>query len=828
MGDEQADSSRRSKRQVSATAGPQPTVAETETAGAATGPTAGVQSESTQDITCATCGNACAKDSPNARNGFFARGTGAYTCDSCCMSNRYSECGFYGPPGTRSLAEAGGRECGECGTEHTPQWRLHPFRTGAYACTACGLKLERQQQQAAAAQAEQPPTFLQQDATGAAVNDTPANDAAPPAAGTAAAALEVARMPSLHAALPLVDAVGSPMEAATAAAAAGGGGGGGSNVLLVRRQRLVGSGNARSAAEAVAEESHASAKAAAGAGAADPTQSLPAGLQAPRQQPQLPADAAHAAMAAVIPGADGRAPHAAPEALNELELREPGPAREAGAGPLTLAQTQAQGDAPGMPLPACGRTDDGSAQHQHQHQHQEQQPRSGQSMCSGEPPTAVKLTCAACSSPYKAQPGVPAGFFTRGTHAYTCHGCCLRNMANFGFYGPPGTRSFEEAGGRECCECGTTETTQWRLHTTRLGAYCCTVCFRSMLTARIPRPRGPAAPTLAGPPGRDVPPLPPRPPAQPPSQRQHTPSRRRPRRVAAAAAGLQCAECGAVTTPQWRKHPMLQGAHCCNACGLKLRKRGSLCVGPSRSGIGVDSQQKQQQQQHQKQQQQQRQQQQLLRFQLGLEHIRLAAGAAAAGASQASAAASPGGHAQGPGTPPQPPAPLLIPGGSGAAKVQHGPSQCGHSGLQQAGLPQATHMLLPPSTPAAAAASAQLPAAALGAATEQQLPEQHIMPAQQQRQQVTCASCCATALLLAGAPSGFFARGTGAFTCRSCCLRNKASVYGFYGPPGTRSLQEAGGRECEKCGTEDVPHWCSHPTRVGAYVCRPCSLALQT
>ncbi|KAG2454028.1 hypothetical protein HYH02_001069 [Chlamydomonas schloesseri] len=150
--------SRRSKRRPLATAGPQPTAAEAATAGAATAPTAGAQSESSQGITCATCGNAYVKNGPNARNGFFARGTGAYTCDSCCMSNRYSDCGFYGPPGTRSLAEAGGRECGECGTEHTPQWRLHPFRTGAYACTACGLKLKRRQQQAAAAPTEQPPT----------------------------------------------------------------------------------------------------------------------------------------------------------------------------------------------------------------------------------------------------------------------------------------------------------------------------------------------------------------------------------------------------------------------------------------------------------------------------------------------------------------------------------------------------------------------------------------------------------------------------------------------------------------------------------------------
>eukprot|EP00198_Chlamydomonas_reinhardtii_P010204 XP_001699541.1 predicted protein [Chlamydomonas reinhardtii] len=51
---------------------------------------------------------------------------------------------------------------------------------------------------------------------------------------------------------------------------------------------------------------------------------------------------------------------------------------------------------------------------------------------------------------------------------YSCHGCCYRNKAENGFYGPLGTRSRAEldatCGSRACAECGTRNAHSWRGH----------------------------------------------------------------------------------------------------------------------------------------------------------------------------------------------------------------------------------------------------------------------------------------------------------------------------------------------------------------------------
>ncbi|GLI70529.1 hypothetical protein VaNZ11_015444 [Volvox africanus] len=76
------------------------------------------------------------RDRPGQPNGFFARDSRTYTCNSCCLRNK-KETGFYGPPGTRSLEEAGGRACEACGTTKTKAWRLRKDTRGAYVCSRC-------------------------------------------------------------------------------------------------------------------------------------------------------------------------------------------------------------------------------------------------------------------------------------------------------------------------------------------------------------------------------------------------------------------------------------------------------------------------------------------------------------------------------------------------------------------------------------------------------------------------------------------------------------------------------------------------------------------
>ncbi|GIL55937.1 hypothetical protein Vafri_11390, partial [Volvox africanus] len=82
-----------------------------------------------------------------------------------------------------------------------------------------------------------------------------------------------------------------------------------------------------------------------------------------------------------------------------------------------------------------------------------------------------------CGVVYRDRPGQPNGFFARGSHAYTCNSCCLRNKKETGFYGPPGTRSLEEAGGRACEECAATDTYKWYPHKHTRAAYACSRCY---------------------------------------------------------------------------------------------------------------------------------------------------------------------------------------------------------------------------------------------------------------------------------------------------------------------------------------------------------------
>ncbi|EFJ46242.1 hypothetical protein VOLCADRAFT_118109 [Volvox carteri f. nagariensis] len=146
----------------------------------------------------------------------------------------------------------------------------------------------------------------------------------------------------------------------------------------------------------------------------------------------------------------------------------------------------------------------------------------------------------------KDRPGQPNGFFARGSRAYTCNSCCLANKKKLGFYGPPGTSSLEQAGGRECQECRTTESSQWSAHAAVLGAYVCVRCHgRWNRHAWGFFAHGTLAYTcnrcclknrsmfgFYGPPGT---------------------------RSLEAAGGRECVECGARQTPEWRTHRDLLG-----------------------------------------------------------------------------------------------------------------------------------------------------------------------------------------------------------------------------------------------------------------------------
>ncbi len=80
-------------------------------------------------------------------------------------------------------------------------------------------------------------------------------------------------------------------------------------------------------------------------------------------------------------------------------------------------------------------------------------------------------TCTSCNGPVTYR-----GFYTASV-AYYCHNCCFKNQHAFGFYGPPGTRSLQDAGGRNCVRCGTDHTSdQWRPSKRVHGRYVCNSC----------------------------------------------------------------------------------------------------------------------------------------------------------------------------------------------------------------------------------------------------------------------------------------------------------------------------------------------------------------
>ncbi|GFR45137.1 hypothetical protein Agub_g6517 [Astrephomene gubernaculifera] len=84
---------------------------------------------------CITCGSA-------AMHRGFTSSDGKRTCHSCCLHN-WRELRFYGPVGTRSLEEAGGRICAECGAKDTYKWHRHKLQPLLHTCNACNRRYRK-------------------------------------------------------------------------------------------------------------------------------------------------------------------------------------------------------------------------------------------------------------------------------------------------------------------------------------------------------------------------------------------------------------------------------------------------------------------------------------------------------------------------------------------------------------------------------------------------------------------------------------------------------------------------------------------------------------
>ncbi|PNH06677.1 hypothetical protein TSOC_006928, partial [Tetrabaena socialis] len=65
---------------------------------------------------------------------------------------------------------------------------------------------------------------------------------------------------------------------------------------------------------------------------------------------------------------------------------------------------------------------------------------------------------------------------------------------------------------------------------------------------------------------------------------------------------------------------------------------------------------------------------------------------------------------------------------------------------------------------------------------------------------VSCISCSSTKTLYG------FTSAAGAYTCHKCCVLNQQNN-SFYGPAGTKNMEEAGGRSCAECGAAKSSRW---------------------
>ncbi|GIL89505.1 hypothetical protein Vretimale_1932 [Volvox reticuliferus] len=448
---------------------------------------------------------------------------------------------------------------------------------------------------------------------------------------------------------------------------------------------------------------------------------------------------------------------------------------------------------PGAPPPLPPQAHQQRQLHSPQHSSQEQQQDPTDPGNSA--PSFKVLRCRSCGSNFNEQPGRPSGVFVRGVHAYTCSSCCLSNAKDNGFYGPPGTRSLEEACGRACAECGATEEKEWYVHWTIMGAYACASCFT--------RWRGPGDPCQRSIDGQ----------AQTQQQsreriqqdndvierveekarqlkeegkerwmddelgKQQKEEQKDGLQVASGTADLQ--ECNdkslQLEVPQGQSVAEMVSAsplspqhltpssppHSLKPRAPVLRQRLLSCPPPRAAAL------------------------------LAVARI------AGHGGSQTAAGKAADGTGNG--------------GGDGCGSGPSGSvKRTRHKSSTAAGSPGGK-----PSTHRATD-DEQAPSG------RQQEQHKHGMAeATDADGSVPRCACGIVYRDRPGQPNGFFARGSRTYTCYKCCLRNKKAT-GFYGPPGTRSLEEAGGRACEECGATQAKIWHPHKITLGVYVCSRC------
>eukprot|EP00198_Chlamydomonas_reinhardtii_P005234 XP_001694570.1 predicted protein [Chlamydomonas reinhardtii] len=398
---------------------------------------------------------------------------------------------FYGPLGTRSLEEAGGRQCTDCGATGTQtDWRKMPGRLGTYGCLQCYCR-----------RLKQASIKGRRESKGA---EATAQATADAGAG-----------------------------ASLGGAAAGGKAGAGREAKASGREARAGvKANAVQGMQPPAKRARLSAAGAAAKAAAQALPSAVAVLAADGAAPAIAADAAGSDGAARRPASAAGARAAARGRQVQSQTLDPG------AGPAA-GSTSREASSVGSELASDGSLAAGAGSDAERPQ---AGPAQGRTLTGGGPKAKEHISTAAATQNAERAPG---------TAEYTCDRCCRRNLSSHSFYGPPGTRSLKEAGGRECAQCGGTAQpagAKWRGMPGRLGTYACQRCYKGAKVAAAMAADGDRASMPAG---------------------------------AMEAGGRACSECGTDRPPgppgkQWRMHLTQLGLYMCIACRNQAERRARV------------------------------------------------------------------------------------------------------------------------------------------------------------------------------------------------------------------------------------------------------------
>ncbi|KAG2498746.1 hypothetical protein HYH03_003485 [Edaphochlamys debaryana] len=785
-------------------------------------------------VRCTACGSQYSRHAkPGARNGFFRHPSRAWTCHVCCTANAVHY-GFYGPPGTRSLDDAGGRQCAGCSRTSSVNWRPHRTLLGCYECKfGCDSRFPVSRPRPGRKR-RRPPSANGNAGGGRASGGGDGGSGGKSAAeegegeegdgegdegeeedgegeGEDGGAEDgPAAVPTARAAA----ATASDEAIARFATAAG-----------LKLEDLTDgqppTGPVTAAALAAAVRNYQRRLTAAGAAEGDPTaaaelEGFIASTLARQRQPGAAANGAAAATAAAAASVGGDA---------DVDMDDGG---EEGAF---------AGDEDGL-AEDCG--DDGGDVEGEVSAGTVAAEASRHYNLMGVPPLdPTNLKCLACGTPFVQNTGRPSGFFTQPGRDFTCHSCCLKNQKARGFYGPPGTRSLAETGGRQCAVCGACATPGWRSHALCLGLYACKACdmYRRRHGSYPYPPAAAMAEGAEGADGAEAPPPPP--PSRPLSKGQRHPASLDPASVRCAtceapykaakpgarngffqhptrawtcdgcchknylsrgfygppgtrslddAGGRECANCASRRSEGWRPHKLLLGSYACKpSCELRtgnLPQPGPPGGGELRPPVGEAAA--------------------TLAIAASVKRERRggAGGGGAGGGDGGERAQGDGEHEgqHGADSSAEKVGGARVGEGAAGGGGEKGGCEAGRDGEREhaeegPARPEPGIFPWPPVPPP---------------------PPPPLDP-----KSIACVTCTAPYRMpKPGVPNGFFSHPSRAFTCDSCCRKNRIHK-GFYGPPGTRSLEQAGGRECVACGATQSAGWRPHKLLLGSYACKP-------